>query len=100
MVRPSREILGSHNFKTNVLYVNVGFTVVEQFSCVVIEEEKRKTQVFQEMKEDFYNLVKMEKEQLLHTVVEDFVNIGQLWKAEAKGEKLWDVATEDFVDAH
>jgi hypothetical protein len=76
MVRPSREILGSHDFKTNVLYVNAGFTVARQFSCVVTEEEKRKTSFFQEMKEDFYNLVKKEKEQLLHTAMEDFVNIG------------------------
>ena len=62
MVRSSREILESCDFKTNVLYVNAGNTEVGQLSHVVIEDEKRKTQAFQEMKEDFCNLVRKEKE--------------------------------------
>lgn len=76
MVRPSREILGSHDFKTNVLYVNVGFIEVGQLSSVVIEEKKGKTQVFQEMKGDSHNLMMKEEEQLLNVVVKDFAGNG------------------------
>ena len=35
--------------------------------------------------------MRKEKEQLLNTDVEDSVNIGQLWKVEAKEEKLLSV---------
>ena len=61
MVRSSKEILESHDFKTNVLYVNVGSIEAGQLSHVVTEEEKRNTQVLQEMKEDCYNLVRRKK---------------------------------------
>jgi len=36
------------------------------------------------MKEDFYNLVRKEKEQLLNTVVRDLVNIEQILRVDAK----------------
>ena len=62
MVRSSKEILESHDFKTNVLYVNGGSTKAGQLSCVVIEDEKRKNQTFQEMKKHFYNPLRKEKE--------------------------------------
>ena len=62
MVRSSREILESRDFKTNVLYVNAGNTEAGQLSHVVIEDEKRKAQTFQERREDFYNTVRKEKE--------------------------------------
>ena len=39
--------------------------------------------------------MRKEKEQLLNTDVEDFVNIGHLWKVEAKEEKLLTVAMGD-----
>ena len=75
MVRSSKEILESHDFKTNVLYVNAGSTEAGKLSCVVTEDEKIKIQAFQEMKEYFYNIVRKEKEHLLNTVVEYSVNI-------------------------
>lgn len=80
MGRSSRDILESHDFKTNVLYVNAGNTEVGKLSHVVIEDEKRKAQAFQERIKDFYNLVRNENELLWNTVVEEFLNIGQLWK--------------------
>ena len=92
MVRSSKEILESHDFKTNVY---AGSTEARQLFCVVTEDEKRKIQACQEMKEDFYNLPRKEKKQLLNTVVEDSVNIGQLWKAEAKEEQLLSVVVGD-----
>jgi len=62
MVRSFREILESHDFKTNVLYVNAGNTEAGQLSHVVIEDEKSKSRAFQERREDFYNPVRKEKE--------------------------------------
>ena len=64
--------------------MNAEFPKVGELSGVVIEEKKGKTQVFQENKEDYYNLVNKKKGQLQDTVVEDFLNIEQLWKDEAK----------------
>ena len=84
MVRSSREILETPDLKTNVLYVNAGNTEAGQLSHVVIEDGKRKAWVFQERREDFYNPVRKEKEQLSNTIMEGSVNIGQLWKVEAK----------------
>ena len=72
-----------------------GNTEARQLSHVVIEDEKRKTQSLQEMKEYFCNPVRKEKEQLLNAVVEDSVNIGQLWKVEAKEEQLLSAAMGD-----
>ena len=68
MVKSSKEILESHDFKTNVLYVNAGSIEAGQLSCVVTEDEKRKIQAFQEMIEDFYNLARKEKKQLWTTL--------------------------------
>jgi hypothetical protein len=80
MVRPSREILGSHDFKTNVLYVNVGFIEAGQLSSVVTKEEKGKTQVFQEIEEGSYNLMMKREEKLLNVATEDFVGDHQFLK--------------------
>lgn len=52
------------------------------------EDEKRKAQDFQEMNEDFYNLVRKEKEQLLNTAVRDLVNFEQILRVDAKEYQL------------
>jgi hypothetical protein len=80
MVRPSKEILGSHDFKTNVLYVNAGFIEAGQLSSVVTKEEKGKTQVFQEIEEGSYNLMMKREEKLLNVATEDFVGDHQFLK--------------------
>ena len=95
MVRSSREILKSRDTKTNFLYVNAGNTEAGQLSHVVIEDEKNKARDFQQRREDFYNFVRKEKKQLLNNVVEDSMNIGQLWKVEAKEEQLLSAAMGD-----
>ena len=62
MMRSSKVILESHDSKTNVLYVNAGSIEVGQLSHVVIEDEKSKSQSFQERREDFYNPMRKENE--------------------------------------
>ena len=65
--------------------MNAGNTEARQISHVGIElDEKIKAHAFQERREYLYNPVRKEKEQLSNTIVEGSVNIGQLWKVEAK----------------
>ena len=80
MVRPSREILGSHDFKTNVLYVNAEFIEEGKLSSVVTKEEKGKNQVFQEIEEGSHNLMMKREEKLLNVATEDFVGDHQFLK--------------------
>ena len=86
MVRPSREILKPHDFKTNVLCVNAGNTKVGQLSHVVTEEQGSQIMSFQEMEEGSYNFMMKKEEALLNTVVKDLVNIGQLLQGDVKEE--------------
>ena len=84
MVVPSKEILESHGFKTNVFCMNAGNTEAGQLSNVVTEEEKSKSWAFQEMKEGSYNLMMKEGEQLLNVVVKYFACNVQCLKIDTK----------------
>lgn len=98
MVRLSREILESHDFKTNVFCVNAGHVEAGQLFYVIIEDEKNKAQALQKMQEDLNNLMMKEEGQLLNNVVVNYAGIGQPLKFEAKEKQLLKVAIEDFVD--
>ena len=98
MMRPSREILESPGFKTNVLCMNAGNTEAGQLSNVVTEEEKSKSWAFQEMKEGSYNLMMKEGEQLLNAVVKDFASNEQFFKIDTKDEYQKNDKLEDFVE--
>ena len=70
MFETSKEVVRPYDFKTNILCMNAGFIEVEQYSIVVTEAKKGKTQFFQQMEEGSYNLM-MEEEKLLNIAMEN-----------------------------
>jgi len=65
-MKSSSKTLESCGFNTNFLYVNVGSNEEGQQSMVSIENKEI----------EFFSLQRIEEEQLLRTVVEDFVTNG------------------------
>jgi hypothetical protein len=57
MKKSSRGTEESHDFKTDILCVNAGYVEAGQLPYVVIEDEKIKSQAFQEMEEGSYNFL-------------------------------------------